>query len=441
MPDNEMRIAFDSYAELLPLKKLVKSKHQRNKHPKDQIERLAKIMLAHGVRHPIHISKLSGQVCFGHGRWEAAKLNGWDKYPVVYQDFKDEDEEYACVQSDNAIAHWAELDLSSINNDLGNLGPDFDIDLLGIKDFVLEPAEKFEAQCDEDEVPAQVDTRCKLGDVWQLGRHRLVCGDSTDVCAVDLLMAGEKADMVFTDPPYGMNAVSKDGTLGGGKGEHKKVYRPIIGDSGEFDAGFLLTVEAEQYVIWGGNFLAHKFPRGTHWIVWDKRGAEMKGGSEAGTQSDCELAWTNLDRNSVKKYVHVWAGWFRAGNKKDELTTKVHPTQKPVGLCVDIFNDYLKDEQTVLDLFGGSGSTLIACEKTNRRCFMMELDPHYCDVILARWEKYTGQAAERLDEGKEESRQAEAGHKSRTGKKPSRNSVHDVRNGKRAKVQRRHARA
>ena len=138
---SNMRIAFDSYAEILPLKKLIKSKHQRNKHPKDQLERLAKIMQAHGVRHPIHISKLSGRVCFGHGRWEAAKLNGWKEYPVVYQDFKDDDEEYACVQSDNAIAHWAELDLSSINNDLGNLGPDFDIDLLGIKDFVLDMSE------------------------------------------------------------------------------------------------------------------------------------------------------------------------------------------------------------------------------------------------------------------------------------------------------------
>lgn len=143
---SEMRIAFDSYAEVLPLSKLKKSKHQRNKHPKEQIERLAKIMKEHGVRHPIHISKLSGQVCFGHGRWEAAKLNGWKEFPVVYQQFNNDDEEYACVQSDNAIAHWAELDLSAINTDLANLGPDFDIDLLGIKDFVLEPLDKYDQE-------------------------------------------------------------------------------------------------------------------------------------------------------------------------------------------------------------------------------------------------------------------------------------------------------
>ena len=132
-----MRITFKTYDELMPLKDMKKSKHQRNKHPQDQIERLALIMEKHGVRHPIHISRQSGQICFGHGRREAAILNGYKDYPIVYQDFKDDEEEYACVQSDNAIASWAELDLMSINMDLPNLGSDFDIDLLGIKNFVL----------------------------------------------------------------------------------------------------------------------------------------------------------------------------------------------------------------------------------------------------------------------------------------------------------------
>ncbi len=140
-----MRITFKGYDELMPLKDLKKSKHQRNKHPKEQIERLAKIMEKHGVRHPIHISRLSGEVCFGHGRWEAAELNGYKKYPVVYQDFKDDVEEYSCVQSDNAIATWAELDMDGISFDIPSLGPDFDIDLLGIEGFVLDPMDKAEA--------------------------------------------------------------------------------------------------------------------------------------------------------------------------------------------------------------------------------------------------------------------------------------------------------
>ncbi len=199
-----MRITFKQYDKLMPLKDLKKSKHQRNKHPQDQIERLAKLMDKQGVRHPIHISKLSGQVCFGHGRWEAALLNGYKEYPIVYQDFKNDEEEYACVQSDNAIASWAELDMAGINSDIINLGPEFDIDLLGIKDFVLDAPTK-PGLCDEDEVPDKVDAVAKLGDIYVLGEHRLMCGDSTDNGHVALLMNKEMADIGFTSPPYNAN--------------------------------------------------------------------------------------------------------------------------------------------------------------------------------------------------------------------------------------------
>ncbi len=136
-----MRVTFEKHDGLVKLTKLKASKHQRNKHPQEQIERLAKIMATHGVRHPISVSKLSGEVCFGHGRWAAAKLNGWKEFPVIYQDFASDEEEYACVQSDNGIAAWAELDLSAINSDLLNLGAEFDLDLLGIKGLEILPPE------------------------------------------------------------------------------------------------------------------------------------------------------------------------------------------------------------------------------------------------------------------------------------------------------------
>lgn len=132
-----MRITFDKYDELIELKSLKKNSFQKNKHPKEQIERLAQIMEKHGVRHPIHISKRSGQVCFGHGRWAAAKLNKWTKFPVVYQDFESEMEEFACVQSDNAIASWADLDMDEIKVGIDQF-KDLDIDLLGIKDFQID---------------------------------------------------------------------------------------------------------------------------------------------------------------------------------------------------------------------------------------------------------------------------------------------------------------
>lgn len=128
-----MRVAFSGYDKLVNLKDLKSSRYQRNTHPKNQIERLARIMKEHGIRQPISISKQTGEVVFGHGRWEAAKLNGWTKYPVVYQSFKNNKEEFACVQSDNAIASWAELDLEKIELDLNTF--DLDRDLLGLKEF------------------------------------------------------------------------------------------------------------------------------------------------------------------------------------------------------------------------------------------------------------------------------------------------------------------
>jgi len=141
-----MELAFDAYDELYPLDKMVSSRFQRNFHPSDQVERLAKIMREQGVRQPIHLAIIDGkktnEIAFGHGRREAAMINKWTEYPVVYQEFATEDEYYACVQSDNAIAMWSELDMSAINKDLPELGPDFDIELLGIKDFTLDPSEK-----------------------------------------------------------------------------------------------------------------------------------------------------------------------------------------------------------------------------------------------------------------------------------------------------------
>lgn len=138
------KIMFTDFSELAILTDLKDSPYQRNKHNRDQITRLAKIMKEDGIRHPIHISNRTNTVCFGHGRRDAALMNGWTHYPVVYQSFSSDEEEYRCVQSDNAIATWSELDLSAINQDLqsGNLGP-FDVELLGIQDFFLEPAEKF----------------------------------------------------------------------------------------------------------------------------------------------------------------------------------------------------------------------------------------------------------------------------------------------------------
>lgn len=140
-----MRITFSAYDELVQLSQLKKSKFQRNIHPPEQIDRLALNMRELGVNQAIHVSKRSGEVSFGHGRWAAALKNGWEVFPVVYQDFASDEEEYLSVQADNSLNQWSELDLSKINEDLENMGP-FQVELLGIQNFMVDPAEKEESQ-------------------------------------------------------------------------------------------------------------------------------------------------------------------------------------------------------------------------------------------------------------------------------------------------------
>jgi len=394
----EMNVGYRSVKNLNPHPK------NPNKHSKEQVQRLADLIKYQGWRYPIIVSNQSGFIVSGHGRLAAAKLLKQEAVPVMFQDFENDDQEMAFLVSDNAIASWAELDLAAINAFVPELGPEFNIEMLGLKDFMVEPAEKVAPQCGEDEVPEVKESFVKPGDIWQLGRHRLMCGDSTSIDAVEKLMDGEKADMVFTDPPYGISVVKPDGNIGGNsvgkvgygeKGQYDKKakcgsYRPIIGDDEPFDPSFLLTL-APQTIIWGANNFASKLPDNSHWIVWNK---EMPEGTDF---SGAELAWTSIDKKAVKTYKFTWAGMTRQGNRKDEMAERVHPTQKPVGLFETILNDY--NPASVIDLYGGSGSTLIACEKTTRRCFMMELDPHYCAVIVERWQKYTGKRAERILDG------------------------------------------
>lgn len=386
--------------QVVPIKEVKVNPKNRNKHHPDQIERLAKIIEYQGFRNPIIVSSRTGLVVAGHGRLQAAKKMKLKEVPVMVQDFDNEAQEYACMVSDNAIAAWSELDLSAINTDIGDLGPDFDVDLLGIKGFEIEVADR--ELGDEDAIPDKVEPKTKLGDIYRLGEHRLMCGDSKDISSIDRLRNGVEIELLLTDPPYGMSVVKADGNIGGNrvgkngygkKGQYRKeaecgVYKPIIGDDEPFDPNCCFGSTKEQ-IIFGANHFAGSLPNSAHWIVWYK---DMPVGTDF---SGAELAWTSIDKKAVKTYKFTWAGMTRQGNRKDELSKRVHPTQKPVGLFEAILKDY--DFQTVLDLFGGSGSTLIACEKTKRKCFMMELDPHYCDVIVARWEKYTGKTAELIN--------------------------------------------
>lgn len=256
--------------------------------------------------------------------------------------------------------------------------------------------EDIEVTEEDNEAPeVQEEAITKLGDVWKLGEHRLMCGDSVSITDIDNLLNKNKIDMVYTDPPYGIDESTNRTTREGGLpklGKHRD-YDKIIGDSSTQTAidayNLCVSYNVPTMVWWGANYYCHVLPPTGNWCVWDKREEEK----QRDMNSDCELAWVKSKFNSVRIFRHLWKGLIKAS---EHGQARVHPTQKPIELALWCFKEYGKESKTILDLFGGSGSTLIACEKSKRKCFMMELSPYYCDVIIARWEKLTKLKAELL---------------------------------------------
>lgn len=247
-----------------------------------------------------------------------------------------------------------------------------------------------------DEVPETLnETYSETGDIFLLdGKHRVMCGDSTNSADIFLLMDGKRADMVFTDPPYGISVVSKKsskvggggptkfGKVGGGKIVESNTYMEIIGDNSSDTAKkfyeTILTLGFKNIVLWGGNYFTDFLPPSRCWVVWDK---EM-----TGNFSEAEMAYTSFTKGGVKIFKFLWNGLSREGSRTEELSKRVHPTQKPVGLFKNIFERF-SDFKVIFDGFLGSGSTLIASEQTNRICYGMEIEPKYIDVILRRYKK------------------------------------------------------
>ena len=371
---------------------------------REELNKLIKSIKQFGFVDPASVRKQDNMIVGGHQRVKAAIELGLKEIPVVYLDITENDAKLLNVALNKISGDWDEDKLTELLTEL-KFFDDVDELLTGFDEDELDKLladleEPKEGLTDDDAIPEEIEAICKEGQLWQLGDHRLVCGDATKKEDVDLLMDGNKADMVFTDPPYGINVVKTDGQIGGDRkgvigyeGKAKtNTYKAVIGDDKPFDPSFLLTL-SDRHIIWGANNFASKLPDNSKWIVWDKKG-DIQLNNDF---SDVELAWTNFEGKSVKKFVHIWAGMTREGNRMDELSNRVHPTQKPVGLFTDILDRYADKQSSVGDLYLGSGSTLIACEKTNRKCYGMELDPHYCDVIIKRWEDYTGQKAELLD--------------------------------------------
>lgn len=345
-------------------------------HSPEQIDKIARSIEEFGFINPVLINK-DNMIMAGHGRVMAAKKLGMKQVPCLRVEGLSDAQIRAYILADNKLAEDAGWDFDLLNIELTELNDmDFDITLTGFTFDDINLSGDESGIIKEDEIPdLPVEPVAKIGDLWQMGGHRLICGDSTDPAVIDRLMQGVTADLIYTDPPYGMNAVSKSGVLS----EHYK--NDIMNDDDNtvaIDAFNMAQVQFKnaKQIWWGANYYTECIPSSECWIVWDKNNG-------ASDQTDCELAYANF-RSVVRQFTMA-----------SEKLNRVHPTQKPVKLFAEIVEKFDKDNsfKNVVDLFGGSGSTLIACEQTGRTCYMCELDPHYCDVIVQRWENLTGRKA------------------------------------------------
>jgi DNA modification methylase len=349
--------------ELVPIEDLTPDPANARKHGERNLSSIIDSLRAFGQQKPIVVDR-RGVVIAGNGTLEAAKRLGWEEIAVVRTEL-DPTQATAFGIADNRTAELAEWDEDVLVSLLDSLD-DETRDLLHFDEKELEAmVPKATVEVVEDEVPEKVEPRTKPGDLWLLGRHRLLCGDSTKAEDVSRLMDGEKADAIVTDPPYGIDAANM--TMGLGKkafprkGEWDKERPKISG----------IVEMADQVIIWGGNYFSDELDPTNDWLCWHKK-------NDGRSFSEFELAWTNLGKNA-RHLSHHWSG-----------EQKAHPTQKPMPVmqwCLDMTTGL------VFDPFLGSGTTLIAAEQLDRRCFGMEIDPTYCDVIVKRWENLTGEEA------------------------------------------------
>ena len=368
-------------------------------HDNNQVKQIASSIKEFGFTNPLLIDE-DGGIIAGHGRLLAADLLGIDEVPTITLVGLTEAQRKAYVIADNQLALNAGWDLDTLKVELDRLTElDFDVDLLGFDDDFLSSLldEPSEGLTDEDAVPDAPENPVTVeGDVWVLGNHRLMCGDSTSIDAVDKLMDGQKADMVFTDPPYGVSYQSNMRTK-------SDKFDVIKNDDVFLDVAPVIEACSVGWVFvwtswkvltkWIDLFDGFGYP--TNQVIWFKGGGGI-GDLKKTFSSDYEtaLVWHRGAELTGKRIGSVWKV------DKDGASSYKHPTQKPVALPEEAIDKTTKVKNKVLDLFGGSGSTLIACEKTNRYCRMMELDPKYCDVIVKRWEEFTGKEAVLESSGK-----------------------------------------
>ena len=369
--------------EYLTLDKLKPYDKNAKKHQEADLSTIKASITEFGMSDPIGVWGKDNTIVEGHGRYLACKELGIDNVPVIHLDHLTDEQRRAYALAHNKTAEMSEWDIDLLDEELDDI---FNIDMSDFG-FDLTEEEEEETEIIEDEVPEEVEPIAKQGDIWQLGRHRLMCGNSLEQTDIDKLLNGNKCELTFTDPPYQLD------TQGGGIFKQANSMKQIKENGiDSFDPSKLL-LQSDT------NIYCHNKPLIKAYIELaedNKQPYDLCFYKKVGTipnykghlMTDCEYIAVIGNQDPNKGLPKEMYSKCHVGRKDsaNELSYS-----KPVELCIKYIKLYAK--QNVLDLFGGSGSTLIACEQLDKNCYMMELDPHYVDVIIARWEKFTGQKA------------------------------------------------
>lgn len=385
-----MKIVYKKVNDLIPYI------NNSRTHSEEQVNQIVASINEFGFTNPLLIDE-KDNIIAGHGRLLASKKLKMEEVPCIVLSGLTEAQKKAYIIADNKMALNAGWNEELLKIELENLKElDFNLELTGFNvdelDDIFQVEEEQEIVEDDFDIEPPEEPKAKLGDIYQLGNHRLMCGDSTNVDDINKLLNSNKIDMVYTDAPYGISIVNeKTHKVGSDNLAKNKEYLQVKNDDTTDTAkefyNSCISLGINNFIMWGGNYFTDFLPFSPSWLIWDKR-VDMNGNNFA----DGEMAWCSF-KTPVRIYHQLWSGMIREGEKED----RVHPTQKPVRMQTEILKDFTKENDNILDGFGGSGSTLIACEQTNRNCYMMEYEPHYIDVIIQRWENFTGEKAIKLN--------------------------------------------
>ena len=389
--------------ENVEIEKLIPYKNNARTHSDEQIEKIAKSMKEFGFINPVLVDG-NLNVIAGHGRILGAKKLGMKEVPCLFIEDLTEEQKRAYIIADNRLAEDAGWDKELLKIELEDLkNMNFDITLTGFEledfDFSMDETEVIEDEFDET-IPEEPTS--KKGEIYKLGKHFLMCGDSTDINDVEKLMNGVKADMLLTDPPYNVDYEGGTGLTIQNDNMDDETFREFLRVS-FFNANSVMK-EGAVFYIWHADSEGYNFRGACHdigWkvrqcLIWCKNTLVMGRQDYHWKHEPCLYGWK-------EGASHLWASDRKQTTVLEfdrPSVSKEHPTMKPVGLFDYLIKNNTKKDDIVLDLFAGSGTSIIACEQNGRIAYSMELDPKYVDVIISRWEKLTGQQAERIENGK-----------------------------------------